>query len=285
MRCIGGLPNAHVLPSLVGISAPHPLQNMNRVPFWALLSVSILFRLIEAPGLAQESKFDETRAHIEKWVETRQLIAKRDADWRVERESISQSIGLLQREIDLLKEEIIKSEKVDSAADAEKKRISITLEELKKANQVVEAVLWGMERQTLSLIASFPEPLRDRTSNVRLRIPQEKDELRGRSAAERMQNIVAVLNEADRFNSAITLSIEVRKDPDGKDRQVQVLYLGLGQAYFADQRGTFAGNGVPDSEGWKWTNNPSLGQAIRKVINIYENATGAEFVPVPVTIE
>ena len=258
---------------------------MNRVPFWALLSVSILCRLIEVSGFAQEPKFDEARAHIEKWVETRQLIAKRDADWRVERESISQSIGLLQREIDLLKEEIIKSEKVDSAADAEKKRISITLKELKKANQVVESVLWGMERQTLSLIASFPEPLRDRTSNVRLRIPQEKDELRGRSAAERMQNIVAVLNEADRFNSAITLSIEVRKDPDGKDRQVQVLYLGLGQAYFADQRGTFAGNGVPDSEGWKWTNNPSLGQAIRKVINIYENATGAEFVPVPVTIE
>jgi len=285
MRCFGGLPNAHALPSSVGISAPHPLQNMNRVPFWALLSVSILCRLIEVSGFAQEPKFDEARAHIEKWVETRQLIAKRDADWRVERESISQSIGLLQREIDLLKAEITKSEQVDSAADAEKKRISITLEELKKANQVVEAVLWGMERQTLALIASFPEPLRDRTSNVRLRIPQEKDELRGRSAAERMQNIVAVLNEADRFNSAITLSIEVRKDPDGKDRQVQVLYLGLGQAYFADQLGTFAGNGVPDSEGWKWTNNPSLGQAIRKVINIYENATGAEFVPVPVTIE
>ena len=285
MRPFGGLANARALPSPVGISAPHPLQNMNRVPFWAILSVSILFRLIEVPGFAQESKFDEARAHIEKWVETRQLIAKRDADWRVERESISQSIGLLQREIDLLKAEITKSEQVDSAADAEKKRISITLEELKKANQVVEAVLWGMERQTLALIASFPEPLRDRTSNVRLRIPQEKDELRGRSAAERMQNIVAVLNEADRFNSAITLSIEVRKDPDGKDRQVQVLYLGLGQAYFADQRGTFAGNGVPDSEGWKWTNNPSLGQAIRKVINIYENATGAEFVPVPVTIE
>ena len=285
MRCFGGLPNARALPSSVGISAPHPLQNMNRVPFWALLSVSILCRLIEVSGFAQEPKFDEARAHIEKWVETRQLIAKRDADWRVERESISQSIGLLQREIDLLKAEITKSEQVDSAADAEKKRISITLEELKKANQVVEAVLWGMERQTLALIASFPEPLRDRTSNVRLRIPQEKDELRGRSAAERMQNIVAVLNEADRFNSAITLSIEVRKDPDGKDRQVQVLYLGLGQAYFADQLGTFAGNGVPDSEGWKWTNNPSLGQAIRKVINIYENATGAEFVPVPVTIE
>ena len=258
---------------------------MNRVPFWALLSVSLASGLTAGSGFAQESKFDKARAHIEKWVETRQLIASRDADWRVERESIGQSIGLLQREIDLLKAEIDKSEQVDSEADAEKKRITLNLGELKKANQVVDAALWGMERQTLALIARFPEPLRDRISNVRSRIPLEKKDLRGRSAAERMQNVVAVLNEADRFNSAITLAIEVRKDPDGKDRQVQVLYLGVGQAYFADQGGTFAGTGVPAAKGWEWSANAALGKAIRKVIDIYENERGAEFVPVPVNIQ
>ena len=102
---------------------------MNRVPFWALLSVSLVSGLTVGSGFAQESKFEEARAHIEKWVETRQLIASRDADWRVERESIGQSIGLLQREIDLLKAEIDKSEQVDSEADAEKKRIYSSLEE------------------------------------------------------------------------------------------------------------------------------------------------------------
>ena len=65
---------------------------MNRLPFWALLSVSLASGLTAGSGFAQESKFNEARAHIEKWVETRQLIASRDADWRVERESIGQSI-------------------------------------------------------------------------------------------------------------------------------------------------------------------------------------------------
>ena len=258
---------------------------MNRLLFGALLSVSLAFGLTEQPVFAQESKFDEARAHIEKWVQTRQLIARRGADWRVERESIGQSIGLLQREIDLLKEEIDKSEQVDSEADAEKKRITLNLEDLKKANKVVDAALWGMERQALALMARFPEPLKDRVSSVRSRIPLEKENLRGRSAAERMQNVVAMLNEADRFNSAITLAIEVRKDTDGKDRQVQVLYLGLGQAYYADQGGTFAGTGVAGTEGWDWTANATLGPAIRKVIDIYENERSAEFVPVPVNIQ
>ena len=258
---------------------------MNRLLFGALLSVSLAFELTSGSVFAQGSKFEEARTHIEKWVQTRQLIARRNADWRVERESIGQTIGLLQREIDLLKGEIDKSEQVDSEADAEKKRITLSLEDLKKANEVVDAALWGMERQALALMARFPDPLKDRISNVRSRIPLEKKDLRGRSAAERMQNVVAMLNEADRFNSAITLAIEVRKDAEGKDRQVQALYLGLGHAYYADQGGSFAGVGVPGAEGWKWEEKPELGSTIRKVIDIYENERSAEFVPVPVNIK
>ena len=258
---------------------------MNRLTFGALLSASLAFCLTSGSVFAQGSKFEEARTHIEKWVQTRQLIAKRNADWRVERESIGQTIGLLQREIDLLKEAIDKSEQVDSESDAEKKRITLSLEDLKKANKVVDAALWGMERQALTLMALFPDPLKDRTSNVRSRIPLEKKDLRGRSAAERMQNVVAMLNEADRFNSAITLAIEVRKDAEGKDRQVQALYLGLGHAYYADQGGSFAGVGVPGTEGWTWTVNAELGSTIRKVIDIYENERSAEFVPVPVSIK
>jgi hypothetical protein len=134
-------------------------------------------------------------------------------------------------------------------------------------------------------MARFPDPLKDRTSNVRSRIPLEKKDLRGRSAAERMQNVVAMLNEADRFNSAITLAIEMRKDAEGKDRQVQALYLGLGHAYYADQGGSFAGVGVPGEAGWTWEVKPELGSTIRKVIDIYENERSAEFVPVPVNIK
>jgi len=249
------------------------------------LSASLAFCLTSGSVFAQGSKFEEARTHIEKWVQTRQLIAKRNADWRVERESIGQTIGLLQREIDLLKEAIDKSEQVDSESDAEKKRITLSLEDLKKANNVVDAALWGMERQALALMALFPDPLKDRTSNVRSRIPLEKKDLRGRSAAERMQNVVAMLNEADRFNSAITLAIEVRKDAEGKDRQVQALYLGLGHAYYSDQGGSFAGVGVPGETDWTWEEKPELGSTIRKVIDIYENERSAEFVPVPVNIK
>ena len=130
---------------------------MNRLTFGALLSASLAFWLTSGSVFAQGSKFEEARTHIEKWVQTRQLIARRNADWRVERESIGQTIGLLQREIDLLKEAIDKSEQVDSEADAEKKRITLSLEDLKKANEVVDAAL-GNGAPGAGADGSFPRP-------------------------------------------------------------------------------------------------------------------------------
>ena len=258
---------------------------MNRLSFGAQFSVSLALWLTTSSGFAQGSKFDETRAHIEKWVQTRQLIAKKNADWRVEQDNIRQSIDLLKKEITLLEKEIADAKQVDSESDAEKQRITLSLEDLKKSNKVVDDALWKMERQALSLMDRFPEPLKDRTTGVRTRIPLEEKDLQGRSPAERMQNVVAMLNEADRFNSAITLTVELRKDAEGKGRQVQTIYLGLGQAYFADEKGTIAGTGVPGANGWAWEVKPDLTESIRKIIDIYENRKSAEFVPVPVTIK
>lgn len=267
------------------IGAANQTTKMNRLTFGAIFSVTLAFWLTTTSGGAQESKFDQTRAHIEKWVQTRQLIAKKNADWRVEQDNIRQTIELLKKEIGLLEKEIEDAKQVDSESDAEKQRLTLSLEDLKKSNKVVDDALWTMERQALSLMARFPEPLRDRTTGVRTRIPLEEKDLRGRSAAERMQNVVAMLNEADRFNSAITLTVELRKDAEGKDRQVQTIYLGLGQAYFADEKGAIAGTGVPGTDGWTWEAKPELAEKIRRVIDIYENRRPAEFVPVPVNIK
>ena len=233
----------------------------------------------------RDSKFTEARARIEKWVQTRQLIAGKQADWHVEKESNKQSIGLIQKELSLLDEKIKQSRQVRSEADAERRKLNQELGDLKSAAGVVEKVIWDMERDILKLSAQFPEPLKDRVSRARIRIPETRDDLKGRYIAERMQNVVAILNEVDRFNSAITLMTEVRTDTSGKIRQVQTLYLGIGQAFFSDQAGSFAGVGVPGNKDWTWTPRPELGERIRLAIDIYEKLESAEFVSLPVTIK
>ena len=73
--------------------------------------------------------------NIEKSVETRQLIARKNADWRVDHYNIRQSIDLLKKELTLLEKEIADAKQVDSESDAEKQRITLSLEDLKKSNK------------------------------------------------------------------------------------------------------------------------------------------------------
>ena len=79
---------------------------MNRLLCGTLLLAFFALWLPMDSGLAQVSKFDQARAYVEKWVQTRQLIAKKKADWRIGQENIKQSIGLLKKEIALLDKEI-----------------------------------------------------------------------------------------------------------------------------------------------------------------------------------
>jgi hypothetical protein len=141
-----------------------------------------------------------------------------------------------------------------------------------------------LEKRVLGQYKSFPDPLRERIEPLYKRVPTTPAAAR-LSLGERMQNIIGILSEVDKFNSAVTVVSEIKKADDGKEVAVRTMYLGLGAAYYVDKSGTTAGVGVPGDDGWQWTARNDLAPKIAKLIYIYENASAAEFVPLPVTIK
>jgi hypothetical protein len=101
---------------------------------------------------------------------------------------------------------------------------------------------------------------------------------------ERMQVIVGVLNELDKFNNAVTTFSEKRKNQAGDEVAVETVYVGLGAAYFVNETGDFAGTGAPGPNGWEWTIKPELASSVREVIHIYRNDRPAHFIPLPAVI-
>ena len=99
----------------------------------------------------------------------------------------------------------------------------------------------------------------------------------------RSQNILGILNELNKANSEITVSYEVRKMADGTTSEVQVIYLGLAQAYYLSPRGE-AGVGRPGDDGWQWTPAPQAADAILRALEIVQGKQSPEFVPLPLTI-
>jgi hypothetical protein len=231
-----------------------------------------------------ETKFTETRSVLEKWVETRQLIASTQAEWAAEKQNLQQMIELLERENKLLDEQIAKAEATTTQADKERQQLLEENEALAAAAAAIRPVVANLEKQLLELSKAFPPPLMERIEPLFKRIPTNPA-LTRLGLGERMQNIIGILSEADKFNNVITLVSEVKQSPTGRDVQVRTIYLGLGAAFFTDKSGQFAGVGVPTAEGWQWTPRPELAPKIAKAIFIYENAAAAEFVPLPVQIK
>ena len=60
-----------------------------------------------------------------------------------------------------------------------------------------------------------------------------------------MQVLVGVLNELDKFNNAVNIFSEKRKNDQGDEVAVETVYVGLGAAYFVNDADDFAGMGLP----------------------------------------
>lgn len=245
-----------------------------------------LFLLVGAAAVeaSPSAALTDTRFAVEKWVETRQTIARTQADWTMEKETLANTLELFQRESKTLGEQMVnvrtnvtQAQKEMTKFDDEKALLGAALD---KAKELAER----FETRVQTMVPQWPAPLVSKIDPLLKKIPEDAEETK-RSVLERMQNVVGIVNEVDKFNGSVTLESEVQRNPSGADIQVRTLYLGLGQAYFVDKSGTYAGLGVPGPDGWQWTSRPELGPAILNAIGVYENSRPAVFVALPVQIK
>jgi hypothetical protein len=139
------------------------------------------------------------------------------------------------------------------------------------------------EGQLTNLVPRLPAPLQEAMKPLLNRLPADPATTR-MTAAERVQVLVGLLNELDKFNNAVAVFSEKRPNARGEEVAVETVYVGLGAAYFVNEAGDFAGTGVAGLKGWEWTARPELAGSIREVIRIYRNERPARFVALPAVI-
>lgn len=252
-----------------------------------LKSTALLAAAAFAASAAAQSKFDETRATLEKWVETRQLISKEKTDWDLEHSALADSVALLKAEIATLEQNIARAEGDTTAADVEREKLLIDNDSLKGASATVAGLVAGLEQQILTVMKAVPEDLRSRESIQLLtrRIPKNPQLTRA-SLSERMQNIVGILTEVEKFNSSINIASETRKIPSGETVQVSTIYVGLGQGYYVDATRKFAGVLTPTADGWVATDRNDLASLVGDVLDLYNKTKQPpQFVKLPVEIK
>lgn len=237
------------------------------------------------PAVAAQAEVRErielTRDALEKWVETRRTIGVERRDWALGKDLLDSRIDVLDRELKTLAD---RTKEVDATlTEADRKRDTLAQEAgtLKDASAQLAAMAAQLETKVKALVKRFPTPLAEKLKPLTQRLPEDSAATT-LSLAVRFQNIVGIINEANRFNREITQSSEIRKLADGSSVEVTAVYLGLAQGYYVGAGGRIAGIGRGAPEGWTWTESNDNGPAIERIVAILRNQKPAAFVPIPV---
>lgn len=231
------------------------------------------------------SQIEQTKSKLELWVESRQILSKEHSDWIVDKDYLQQSISLLESELENLEATIQEIEAANTAASSERFTLLGERGNMQESFDVSAEYITQLEAATLELCKHFPKILLDRLERLIVRIPQDPENAK-LSLGQRLQNVVGILTQAEKFDKSATYAGETRELSSGTKVQVRTLYWGLAAGFYVDIIGEKAGIGKPGAEGWVWTEHNNIAAEIKQFIDIYEGNTDLiEFVSLPVSVQ
>jgi hypothetical protein len=228
---------------------------------------------------------EATRETLTKWVETKQLISKEKSEWASGKDILEDRVRLAEAETTTVRDKL--KEISAAVAEAQKKRDELAAQndKLKATAEKSKAMVIAAEKKLRPLIPQLPEPLREKLKPIIARFPEDSEKSTA-SMAERLQNVLGILDQASAFNSTVASVKELRTFPDGTRAEVTTVYLGLSQAYYTNREGTLAGIGHPGPDGWVWKPDNANGKKILLAVHILEGKEkGATFIDLPVKIQ
>ena len=243
------------------------------------------------PLLAQEPTAPangpaDLRGSVREWIETMQKIQQEENEWEKESEVLKGYKESLEKEIEDLKEQIGRAKVRKEGGDkqsldklTERDRLASAQEELAKQVRVLEEGL-------AAKLPLFPEPLREQakvalaieTLQRGLQLPPEK---RNEEVSKRLFNAVELLAEVEKFQQQVHVHAELRKDSQGREFKMQMVYFGLAMAYGVNEDGSFALAGRPEADGWKFKERADLAPQIKQLVTSASNEKDATFTHLP----
>tara|TARA_R110002072_G_scaffold69483_15_gene168504 strand:- start:12987 stop:13775 length:789 start_codon:yes stop_codon:yes gene_type:complete len=254
----------------------------------ALVGAAVLVATGFAPTDSQDESKNEfdiemTRTALQEWVDTQRIRAEELEAWRQDQVTLSERILLIRDKIESARETSMAIQEEIRSTDESLTTANAEHSQLVEALATLEPQIVALESRVRRLIPTLPEPLLDTLDLLVKRIPEDSANTKA-SMTERFQNVVGILNAANKFNREIQPVTELRRLENGSMAEVRTLYIGLSIAYYATRSGDSGGVGYPTDNGWTWTALDSSAIDIARAIEIFEGAEQATVVGLPLTV-
>jgi len=256
-------------------------MTLKNIPKRLLMVVGVL---PAALSISTGSPLDETVSALEEWVETERQISESEAEWETSKSSMENLISIYTREIETLVDQIAVAEKDTSAAEIRRTQLNEQSEAVKRIENQVIAAMVEAEERIKTLQPLLPLPLQEELGPLFNSLPEDPKESK-LAIGQRIQPLVAILTQIQKFNQVVTVVGGFREFEAGRTVQTDTIYFGLGVAYYIDQADEHAGMGYIGSEGWEWRDDKALIPAVRNFLNIYQGTQQAAYVEMPVSVK
>jgi len=224
----------------------------------------------------------DTQNALSEWIKVEKQISEDRSEWYSQKEVVLNSIEFMEEESERL-ENTIEAAK-ESASAGERKRAELEEEKgtLDAVMEDMRASIADYEARIQEMAEQWPEAFLKQIETPLKRIPKG-DQVDTAPLTMRLQNVVVVLSQFDKFQSIITKDTGIQ-EVDGVSREVTTLYYGFAYAYFIDGSGEYAGYGHPGRDGWTWAADASLAPKISELLSVYERSIDASFVGLPAKV-
>lgn len=224
------------------------------------------------------------RDRLGEWMEVQRIISQEQLSWKSTQSALQGRIDLVKLELDDFESRLNTSETNIKGEETRKANLEKELELANKATQSLTNSALFFEEELKKLKGILPAPIYTKVQALYERMPADPKTTKV-SLAERYQNILGILNEADKANAEITVLAEVRELPGTPATEVETLYVGLAQAYFVNAERNFAGMGHPVNGKWEWTRMDELGGSIAEVLAVMSTKVKPRFVFLPAKLD
>ncbi|MDF7799553.1 DUF3450 family protein [Pontiellaceae bacterium B1224] len=234
----------------------------------------VLLLLCAGPSFSIASPSpEETREKLSEWLQLQKTISAEAANWQAERNRLSQLNSIRKQEMNKLDELLAHSESARNLQTEKQEELNRSVTALEAQREQLIASIAALENQLIPLVDFLPPPLQKKCAVPlgRLLQPDAANTLQ-----DRYRDVFEVLTEIAEFNQTITTDTYLL-ERNGQRTEVDVLYLGLSQAWYINRNGTDAGYALPTSKGWNWISDPESAPAIRNAIQIAEKQVVPDF--------
>lgn len=224
------------------------------------------------------------QALVSEWVDLRLELAAEQREWETTKSRWQDEIELLAKEKAALQAELKQYGELRSSAEDERSRLLEEKRQLEQTVRKLEPVLDRLEADIRSWKRRLPASLKSGPHDVLRDIPATHTETQHRPVTRRLQLVAAFYTQLETLQHRVHVTREMLHGADGRRREVDVIYLGLAQAFAVSPDNRWAAVGRPSGEGWTWTDKPDLSADVRKAVDVFTRREPAALVTLPVQV-